>query len=128
MRIKVKSVTCVVAAVAALLSACSSKNPDSLIGTNVDENLAMMDANANSDTNVASMNVANAGRTPADTAIAPAVPPSGANAVSSNSRGSRADRYRPEEVNAIGSETQNVPAQDKGAVAIENEEDVPNAN
>jgi len=37
----------VVGTLAALLAgACSSKNPDSLIGTNVDENLAVMDANA----------------------------------------------------------------------------------
>jgi hypothetical protein len=34
-----------------LLGACSSKNPDSLIGMNVDENLAMMDANASADAN-----------------------------------------------------------------------------
>jgi hypothetical protein len=34
---------------ALLLSACSSRNPDSLIGMNVDENAATMDANANSD-------------------------------------------------------------------------------
>src|SRR4051794_30793218 len=37
----------VVGTLAALLAgACSSKNPDSLIGMNVDENLAVMDANA----------------------------------------------------------------------------------
>jgi hypothetical protein len=34
-----------------LLGACSSRNPDSLIGMNVDENAAMMDANASSDAN-----------------------------------------------------------------------------
>jgi hypothetical protein len=34
------------------VSACSSKNPDALPGMNVDENLAMMDANAAANTNV----------------------------------------------------------------------------
>lgn len=37
-----------------LVSACSSKNPDSLIGMNLDENAAMMDANAASEATIAS--------------------------------------------------------------------------
>jgi hypothetical protein len=36
-----------------LLSACGSGNPDSLIGMNVDENLAMADTNEMSDANLA---------------------------------------------------------------------------
>ena len=38
---------------ALLLSACSSKNPDSLVGMNVDENLAMMNASEMVDGNLA---------------------------------------------------------------------------
>jgi hypothetical protein len=34
-----------------LVSACNSKNPDSLIGMNIDENAVMMDANATADGN-----------------------------------------------------------------------------
>jgi hypothetical protein len=43
------------AAVAAafVIGGCSSRNPDSLIGMNVDENLAVMDANETSDANAA---------------------------------------------------------------------------
>jgi len=128
MRIKVKSAACVAAAIVALLSACSSKNQDSLIGTNVDENLAMMDANASSEPNMAATNVAHTARPPADTANDRSVQPSGAAAASSNSRGSGADQERPEEMNALGSETHNAPAQDEGAVAIGNEQDAPNSN
>ncbi len=36
-----------------LAAGCSSKNPDALIGMNVDENLAMMNADENMDTNAA---------------------------------------------------------------------------
>lgn len=39
-----------------LLAACSSKNPDSMVGMNVDENLAMMDANQMSHSDVVTMN------------------------------------------------------------------------
>jgi hypothetical protein len=42
-----------VAVAVLLVSACSSKNPDSLIGMNLDENAAMMDANDMSDVNAA---------------------------------------------------------------------------
>ena len=38
---------------ALLLSGCSSNNPDSLVGMNVDENAAMMDANASSEADAA---------------------------------------------------------------------------
>jgi hypothetical protein len=34
-----------------LLSGCSTKNPDALTGANVDENLAMMNADSNSEAN-----------------------------------------------------------------------------
>ena len=50
MSIRVRFVAPLAGAFAALLvSGCSSRNPDSLIGMNVDENLAMTDANASSD-------------------------------------------------------------------------------
>ena len=39
-----------------VLAACSSKNPDALTGMNLDENAAMMDANASVDANLASAN------------------------------------------------------------------------
>jgi hypothetical protein len=45
---------------ALLLSACSSKNPDSLIGMNVDENLAMTDANEMSDADLVVSNTSGA--------------------------------------------------------------------
>jgi hypothetical protein len=50
------------AASLALLAAtgCSSKNPDTLVGMNLDENAAMMDANASVDANNASADVAEA--------------------------------------------------------------------
>ena len=38
------------------LTACSSKNPDTLVGMNLDENAAMMDANATVDANLAGTN------------------------------------------------------------------------
>jgi hypothetical protein len=44
MRIKVRSKAAFALAVL-LAGACSNKNPDSLVGKNVDENLAIMDAN-----------------------------------------------------------------------------------
>src|SRR5690349_6260825 len=43
-----------------VIAGCSSRNPDSLIGMNVDENLAVMDANETSDANAAG--VAQSGR------------------------------------------------------------------
>ena len=46
------------AAAVAALGACSSKNPDTLVGMNLDENGAMMDANAAVDANLASTNSA----------------------------------------------------------------------
>jgi len=45
----------VLATLIVLLSACSSKNPDALTAVNVDENLAIMDANADA-TNVSGVN------------------------------------------------------------------------
>jgi hypothetical protein len=57
----------IVIASALIVSACSSKNPDTLVGMNVDENLAMMDANA-----VDEANGVDASVSPADTASASA--------------------------------------------------------
>jgi hypothetical protein len=53
-----KPVAAVLAAL--LLSACSSKNPDSLIGMNVDENLAMTDANEMSNADLTDRNTSGA--------------------------------------------------------------------
>ena len=57
-----------IAAAAALfsLAACSSKNPDSLVGMNLDENAAMMDSNEAVDANAVTATVAetNAGSQP----------------------------------------------------------------
>lgn len=39
------------------LAACSSKNPDTLIGKNVEENSPVMDANASVDANLAGSNM-----------------------------------------------------------------------
>jgi hypothetical protein len=56
------------------VSACTSKNPDALPGTNVDENLAIMDANA------------------AENASGPTLNSSDSNAVSMNDSSNRQDR------------------------------------
>jgi len=48
---------------ALLVSGCSSKNPDSLIGMNLDENAAMMDANEVSDANAAATTDSNGNAT-----------------------------------------------------------------
>jgi hypothetical protein len=53
-----------------LLSACGSGNPDSLIGMNVDENLAMTDANEMSDGNLAASNASSATDTATDARFA----------------------------------------------------------
>ena len=51
-----------------LLAACSSKNPDTLIGTNLDENAAMMDANAAVAANLAATNGASSNAPPSNAA------------------------------------------------------------
>lgn len=55
-----KAGTPILMASALLVSACSSKNPDTLVGMNVDENLAMMDANAVDEANSVDANVSRA--------------------------------------------------------------------
>jgi len=53
-----------------IVTACgSSKNPDTLVGKNLDENAAMMDANASVDANIASANATQA-ESPTATATA----------------------------------------------------------
>ncbi|HEY8434136.1 MAG TPA: hypothetical protein VIK68_05920 [Sphingomicrobium sp.] len=45
------------------VAGCSSKNPDALTGMNLDENAAMMDANASVDANLASANASESSST-----------------------------------------------------------------
>ena len=49
-----------------LAAGCSSRNPDSLIGMNVDENLAVMDENQGADANASALSDSGASAAPAE--------------------------------------------------------------
>ena len=107
-----------------LASACSSKNPDALTGLNVDENLAMMDANSSSNA-AANMDASQ---------------PSGASAGAFNNRSDRSDNAplatgksrarslnQELETNAIGTEPDEAPEPgETGESQVGNTDQVPN--
>jgi hypothetical protein len=104
---------------ALLLSACSSKNPDSLIGMNVDENLAMMDANEMSPANLVAANTTGA----TDSASAGSRS-SNQSASAAKERLARSSDGSLTEVNADESVTTNPPSENDNA----NRANDPNAN
>jgi hypothetical protein len=93
---------------ALLLGACSSKNPDSLIGMNLDENLAIMNADENAGAEVTAPNVS-------------------ANETSSAARSSTATTANANEVNAARTAEENPPDESEtGANQAGNEGEQPN--
>lgn len=127
MRAKVNFLTASVlgAFAALLLSACSSKNPDSLVGVNVDENLAIMDENASSNAIAAATNDAEARDTSADSA-SDGNKRSGTIPGKASSPKGMDEPDRPTGVNAIA--PGDAPDQDEvGTPANDNEETAPNA-
>ena len=121
MSIRVKHIAAPLAGLLAVLlvSGCSSKNPDSLIGMNVDENAAMMEANASSEGGAtAAANGSEDNEASASAARRHAVQPSAA-------ASARAEEEPSADANATG--TENAPAADESnANQLGNGEDPPN--
>lgn len=104
------------AVAALLLAACHSKNPDSLIGMNVDENLAVMDANA------VDANATDSGAAPAQAST----DQSDETAAAAPNRGNSAVSQTSPELNAIEPEPDNPPAEDQ-TNQVENDQQPPGA-
>jgi hypothetical protein len=98
-----------------LLGACSSRNPDALTGMNVDENLAMMNADENADANASNVGTSEASEASAprsnDASEATAAVPGGVSAAEENQRTAEANAIVPDEQEASppADETDNQP-------------------
>lgn len=122
-----RPVSAAVGALAILLvSGCSSKNPDSLIGSNLDENVVMMNAHSNSVTNAPAANVAesNASAVPSSAGAAhqssEAPPPT-------PEKSSRSEPSPRSDENSISADVANEPTPDESlGNGIGNDEQVPN--
>jgi len=113
-----RKVRIAIAAAAAMLlgGGCSSKNPDALTGMNLDENLAMMNAD-----NMTDGNASEAAATPANSTSNRSSPISPRVAVAEGAKGSP-------EGNTAANRAENLPDLDEtGANQIGNDEDTPNA-
>jgi hypothetical protein len=119
MSIRVKLVVTPLASLLAalLVSGCSSRNPDSLVGMNLDENLAMMDANASSEANAAPTAASDSNAAPAHASSDHAAQPA-------PSATSNADEQHSATANAT--ETENPPEDQTTANQVENEDEPPN--
>jgi len=108
------------------LGACSSKNPDALTGMNLDENAAMMDANASVDANLASTNATSTNEAQASSASD--AQSNHASEASANSAAPKpAQSSHPTEINAV----RNGPASSPDLNDVDNqvtEPDIPNAS
>ena len=111
-----------------LLGACSSRNPDTLIGMNVDENAAMMDANAAVEANLTDANGAPA--KPAATNDRSEVQPAnGTEKADSATAPKTAEKSRAaREVNAVDKSSATAPTlNDVEENQLSTEPDIPNA-
>lgn len=109
-----------------LISGCSSKNPDSLIGSNLNENVVMMNAESNSEVGAAPANAA-------ESNLSAAPPSAAASNQSSEARppkravSSQSEPLPRSDENSISADTANEPTPDEGVGnAIANEDEVPN--
>jgi len=120
MSIRVKLVVTPLASLLAalLVSGCSSRNPDSLVGMNLDENLAMMDANASSEANTAP--------TAASDSNAASAHASSDHAAQSNASAAAGDADEQPSATANATETENPPEDQTTANQVENEDEPPN--
>jgi len=114
------------ASVVLLLAGCSSKNPDALMGLNVDENLAMMNANSSSGANSMVANASTAATTSAQGAGNQS-DRSADTAPKARSRGRSDDQQPSAQINAIGPDADN-PADisDNTQNQVGNEDQPPN--
>ena len=109
-----------------LIGACSSKNPDALTGMNVDENLAMMDANASSDGNVTAGSLSDTSAT-SNRAATDRADQSGDAAARTDARATSGDQQRSAEINAGGTDADDqADDEESSANQAQDDEEAPN--
>jgi hypothetical protein len=110
-----------------LVSGCSSKNPDALTGLNVDENLAIMDANGSSNVNAEATSVSETNAAPRGDADNRSGRSVDATAATANEQGKLNNQERSAEINVVGTSSGSPPDQE-GPNQDENQQEPPSAN
>ena len=109
-----------------LVSGCSFRNPDALTGTNVNENLAIMDVEASSNINAEATNVSETNAASQRNVDNRSGRSADATAGTANERGKLNNQERSVEVNAVGTNSDN-PPNDEGPNQVENQQEPPTA-